>query len=85
MRIHPPSPHSSFSVTPFPFLTSTWLWEDGHWYFIRHTLPDGWEESWDDDGASYFVDHNTGETTYDDPRTTFDDPRLVLSGWGLKL
>jgi len=32
-------------------------------------LPSGWEMKTTETGISYFVDHNTGDTTFQDPRT----------------
>ena len=40
--------------------------EDG----ARRTLPPGWEERRGRRGRSYFVDHNTRTTTWNDPRQT---------------
>ena len=40
--------------------------EDG----ARRTLPPGWEERCDPHGRTYFVDHNTRMTTWNDPRQT---------------
>ena len=34
----------------------------------RFDLPPGWEMRVDNHGRCYYVDHNRGETTYDDPR-----------------
>jgi len=31
-------------------------------------LPPGWEEGRDEQGRSYFIDHNTQKTTWEDPR-----------------
>ena len=33
-------------------------------------LPQGWETGVDDKGRVYFIDHNTGTTTWNDPRLT---------------
>ena len=33
------------------------------------SLPAGWEMRYTDEGAPYFVDHNTKSTTFVDPRT----------------
>jgi len=40
----------------------------------RGCLPFGWEMYKDDDGIPYFVDTNTEQTSYDDPRVG-DDPK----------
>lgn len=34
----------------------------------ENALPEGWSEEFDADGDKYFIDHNTGMCTYDDPR-----------------
>eukprot|EP00211_Chloroparvula_japonica_P012890 CAMPEP_0119135514 /NCGR_PEP_ID=MMETSP1310-20130426/19450_1 /TAXON_ID=464262 /ORGANISM="Genus nov. species nov., Strain RCC2339" /LENGTH=132 /DNA_ID=CAMNT_0007126405 /DNA_START=124 /DNA_END=518 /DNA_ORIENTATION=+ len=34
-------------------------------------LPDGWEEAEDDKGRKYYIDHNTQDTTWEDPRERF--------------
>ena len=31
-------------------------------------LPSGWEARNTDDGRTFFIDHNTQQTTWDDPR-----------------
>jgi len=31
-------------------------------------LPEGWEMRFNNEGARYFVDHNTRSTTFQDPR-----------------
>ena len=31
-------------------------------------LPEGWEMRYTEEGVRYFVDHNTRETTFQDPR-----------------
>ena len=31
-------------------------------------LPDGWEETKDEQGTTYYYNKDTGETTYDDPK-----------------
>ena len=44
-------------------------------------LPEGWEKAFDDEGDAYFIDHNTGMMTYDDPRDGFDPiPSTYLMG-----
>uniref|UniRef100_A0A914GWI7 Uncharacterized protein n=1 Tax=Globodera rostochiensis TaxID=31243 RepID=A0A914GWI7_GLORO len=34
-------------------------------------LPPNWEISYTENGEKYFIDHNTGTTTWDDPRDTY--------------
>lgn len=34
----------------------------------EEALPTGWEMRLTDDGRQYFVDHNTRQTTFQDPR-----------------
>ncbi|KAJ1533729.1 DNA-binding transcription factor yap1, partial [Nowakowskiella sp. JEL0078] len=41
---------------------------------IQETLPKEWEESLTPDGVSYFVNHETKETTWIDPRTGKTSP-----------
>ena len=44
-------------------------------------LPEGWEQAFDDEGDAYFIDHNTGMMTYDDPRDGFEPtPSSFLMG-----
>ena len=58
------------------------------------SLPAGWEERYTPEGRPYYVDHNTGTTTWVDPRrwhilrTTGPNPQTIIfrsdplpSGW----
>ncbi|XP_040457207.1 protein WWC2 isoform X1 [Falco naumanni] len=37
-------------------------------------LPDGWEEAWDYDGKVFYIDHNTKQTSWIDPRDRLTKP-----------
>ncbi|GCB63173.1 hypothetical protein scyTo_0013163 [Scyliorhinus torazame] len=37
-------------------------------------LPDGWEEARDYDGKVFYIDHNTKQTSWIDPRDRFTKP-----------
>ena len=41
-------------------------------------FPHGWEECKTADGRTYFVDHNTGQSTWTDPRTNTPTPAPTL-------
>uniref|UniRef100_A0A183CB03 WW domain-containing protein n=1 Tax=Globodera pallida TaxID=36090 RepID=A0A183CB03_GLOPA len=38
---------------------------------LNGPLPPNWEISYTENGEKYFIDHNMGTTTWDDPRDTF--------------
>lgn len=35
---------------------------------VEESLPAGWEMAFDSDGKVFFIDHNTKQTTWIDPR-----------------
>jgi len=37
-------------------------------------LPEGWDVEKDDDGKPFFIDHNTQQTTWVDPRDRYVTP-----------
>ncbi|CAI4227941.1 unnamed protein product [Auanema sp. JU1783] len=45
---------------------------------ILSTLPPSWEIGYTENGEKYFIDHNTGTTTWDDPRNLPDGWEQVL-------
>lgn len=42
-------------------------------------LPDGWEEGRDFDGKVFYINHNTQQTTWIDPRDRYADKPFSLS------
>ena len=49
-------------------------------------MPVGWERRTDSNGRSYYVDHNTRTTTWEDPRRNVTTPQQPLpSGWEMRL
>lgn len=53
---------------------SLWIVKAKHWVDMPKRgkgeipLPEGWEECLDYDGKRFFIDHNTRQTTWVDPR-----------------
>ena len=43
---------------------------------MSHNLPPPWEAGQDDEGHWYWINHDTEETTYDDPRW-----KILPEGW----
>ncbi|VDH91008.1 protein KIBRA [Mytilus galloprovincialis] len=48
-------------------------------------LPEGWEECRDFDGKVFFIDHNTHQTSWIDPRDRFIKPQTFADCIGDEL
>ncbi|CAN8033169.1 unnamed protein product, partial [Ixodes persulcatus] len=53
--------------------TSSWLPPVDSWSSSCTGLPYGWEAAVDKNGRSYFINHVSKTTTYEDPRKDYEE------------